>query len=135
MHFFRRGDRPHLSPPLHFGGAERGSHVCGAAAGPAATAACALSTSAGQSGAPAVPRRSSGPCGGRAVDLGGAALRAGVRPGPVHCGGRAVDLGRPERGASSCWGAAVPRPLRRARHPVCALLLAELFHFLTDKSV
>ena len=38
MHFFRRGDRPHLSPPLHFGGAERGSHACGAAAGPAATA-------------------------------------------------------------------------------------------------
>ena len=69
MHFFWRGDRPHFSPPLQFRLARVVRPRVTRRGGPPDNAACALSTSAGQSGAPgpAGPRRSPEPRGRHAV--------------------------------------------------------------------
>ena len=109
MHYFWRGDMPHFSPPLPFqwgraecrrvlardlGGPDRGRPRVPGCGSPPTPAAGASSTSAGLSGAPA---------------------GAGQWWSPDFRSRRAVDLGRPERGASACRAAVVPRPPQPAR--------------------
>ena len=147
MHFFWRGDMPHFSPPLPFGGADRGARECWRVASPRprrglrswALAGGARAWHKGHSRS----RWPTGPCprqgswsyvlaSGASAPHPGRGSRSYVLAGVARDCALGMGCEQQRLSARPCTPLVATAP---RFSPVYAPLLVEFFHFLTDISV